>query len=121
MTIADHADWEQATRRQRQLAVAADAELRRRHPGQPWPPLHSAEPQAATQPQDDTAIALAQTMDATRERISDLAAQHREFADRLGSRQSQLIPAEDPGSGPTPEIAVVGAHVCRGGQESQSV
>jgi hypothetical protein len=31
-TMADRADWEQATRAQRQLAVAADAELRRRHP-----------------------------------------------------------------------------------------
>jgi hypothetical protein len=30
--MADRHDWEQATRYQRQLAVAADAELRRRHP-----------------------------------------------------------------------------------------
>ena len=31
--MADRADWEAATRAQRHLAVAADAELRRRHPG----------------------------------------------------------------------------------------
>ena len=31
---------------QRHLAVAADAELRRRHPGQQFPPLRSAEPRA---------------------------------------------------------------------------
>jgi hypothetical protein len=37
--MADRADWDQATRVQRQLAVAADAELRRRHPGQHFPPL----------------------------------------------------------------------------------
>jgi hypothetical protein len=36
--MADRADWDQATRQQRQLAVAADAELRRRHPGQRFPP-----------------------------------------------------------------------------------
>ena len=35
--MADRADWEQATRHQRQLAVAADAELRRRHPEQQHP------------------------------------------------------------------------------------
>ena len=44
-TMADRADWETATRAQRQLAVAADAELRRRHPGQHFVPLRSAEPQ----------------------------------------------------------------------------
>ena len=44
-TMADRADWDTATRAQRQLAVAADAELRRRHPGQHFPPLRSAEPE----------------------------------------------------------------------------
>ena len=50
-TMADRADWEAATRAQRHLAVAADAELRRRHPGQPLPPLRSAEPEPATDTQ----------------------------------------------------------------------
>ncbi len=45
--MADRADWERATRAQRHLAVAADAELRRRHPDQRFPPLRSAEPQPA--------------------------------------------------------------------------
>jgi hypothetical protein len=44
--MADRADWDIATRAQRHLAVAADAELRRRHPGQHHPPLLSAEPPA---------------------------------------------------------------------------
>ena len=95
--MADRADWEQATRQQRQLAVAADAELRRRHPGQPWPPLRSAEPELAARgparrpgphPEDD--------IEETAQRISDLAARHREFADKLAERQSLMIPAEDP-------------------------
>ena len=34
-TMADRADWDAATRAQRHLAVAADAELRRRHPASP--------------------------------------------------------------------------------------
>ena len=36
-TMADRADWDAATRAQRHLAVAADAELRRRHPDQHFP------------------------------------------------------------------------------------
>ena len=52
-TMADRADWEHATRAQRQLAVAADAELRRRHPGQYFSPLRSAEPAPATGAQRD--------------------------------------------------------------------
>ena len=46
--MADRADWEQATRAQRHLAIAADAELRRRHPERQYPPLRSAEPEPAT-------------------------------------------------------------------------
>ena len=49
--MADRQHWEHATRQQRQLAVAADAELRRRHPGQHLAPLRSAEPEPATQDQ----------------------------------------------------------------------
>ena len=52
-TMADRADWDAATRAQRQLAVAADAELRRRHPGQYFAPLRSAEPEPATATQRD--------------------------------------------------------------------
>ena len=44
--MADRADWDAATRAQRHLAVAADAELRRRHPEQRFTPLRSAEPPA---------------------------------------------------------------------------
>jgi hypothetical protein len=93
VTMTDRADWEQATRYQRQMAVSADAELRRRHPGQPWPELRSAEPQ----PEDDTPeAALAADPEETRARIKDLAARHREFSAKLAERQSLMIPAEDP-------------------------
>ena len=94
-TMNDRTEWQQATRHQRRLAVAADAELRRRHPGQHWSPLRSAEPEietvedaAPTSPRDiDDAISL----------IEDLVARHREFLDKLAERQTRMIPAEDPG------------------------
>jgi hypothetical protein len=42
--MADRQEWEQATARSRQQAIAADAELRRRHPHRQIGPLRSAEP-----------------------------------------------------------------------------
>ena len=50
LTMADRAEWEHATEHTRHLAVAADAELRRRHPHQPIEPLRSAEPHPARRP-----------------------------------------------------------------------
>jgi hypothetical protein len=95
--MADRADWEAATREQRQLAVAADAELRRRHPSQHLPPLRSAEPQPATAAERDGLIlALEQPPGEVDRWIKDLAAGHRTFAGRLADRQSQMIPSEDP-------------------------
>ena len=95
-TMADRAEWDRATRAQRQLAVAADAELRSRHPGQHFAPLRSAEPEPATQTQrDDLALTPDQPSRELDQWISDLAAGHRTFADRLADRQSQMIPSED--------------------------
>jgi hypothetical protein len=42
--MTDRQEWEHATARSRHLAIAADAELRRRHPYQKIEPLRSAEP-----------------------------------------------------------------------------
>jgi hypothetical protein len=92
-TMDDRSDWEHATRRQRQLAVAAAAELRRRHPNQPWPPLRSAEPEPR---HDSRALTPAVDMTQTARRIEDLAARHREFGGRLAERQRLMIPAQDP-------------------------
>ena len=97
-TMADRADWDTATRAQRQLAVAADTELRRRHPGQYFSPLRSAEPQPATQTQrDDLTLTPDQPPDQISQWISDLAAGHRTFAAKLADRQTQTVPSEDPG------------------------
>ena len=98
--MADRTDWEQATRQQRHLAVAADAELRRRHPGQPFPPLRSAEPEPATPAQrDELTLTTEQPAAEMGQWIKDLAAGHRTFAARLADRQSQRIPSEDPDYG----------------------
>ena len=43
-TMTDRTEWEHATDHSRRLAIAADAELRRRHPETRIEPLHSAEP-----------------------------------------------------------------------------
>jgi len=98
--MADRTDWEQATRQQRHLAVAADAELRRRHPSQPFPPLRSAEPEPATQAQrDELTLTAEQPAADMGQWIKDLAAGHRTFATQLADRQSLQIPSEDPDYG----------------------
>ena len=98
--MADRADWDAATRHQRHLAVAADAELRRRHPGQHHPPLRSAEPEPLTQDQrDQLTLTPGQQTPETAQWITDLAAQHHVFAEQLADRQSLMTPAEDPSYG----------------------
>ena len=98
--MADRTDWEQATRAQRHLAIAADAELRRRHPGQHFPPLRSTEPEPATDTQrDELTLSSEQEPGEMSQWLKDLAAEHQTFADRLADRQNLTIPAEDPDYG----------------------
>jgi len=95
--MANRADWDAATRAQRHLAVAADAELRRRHPGQHHPPLRSAEPQPVTQAQrDELTLTAEEPIQEAGQWIKDLAAAHHVFADTLAERQSLTIPSENP-------------------------
>ena len=98
--MTDHTEWEAATRQQRQLAVAADAEIRRRHPGQYYAPLRSAEPAPATSAQrTELTMRAGEETAEMGQWIKDLAAGRRTFADRLANRQSQTIPSEDPDYG----------------------
>jgi hypothetical protein len=95
--MADRTEWDAATRRQRQLAVAADAEVRRRHPGQYFAPLRSAEPGPATSTQRaELTMTVGEETPEIGQWIRDLAAGRRTFADRLADRQSVKIPSEDP-------------------------
>jgi hypothetical protein len=96
----DRADWEQATWQQRRLAVAADAELRRRHPEQRFTPLRSAEPEPATDAQRaELTLPVGEQPPETSQWLKDLAAQRRAFAGKLAERQSLTIPSEDPDHG----------------------
>jgi hypothetical protein len=95
--MADREDWQQATHQQRHLAVAVDAELRRRHPGQQYPPLRSAEPEPATQDQrDELTLTVGEEIPQLGQWIKDLTAQRHAFAGKLADRQNITIPAEDP-------------------------
>jgi len=124
-TTLDTALRDQQTRehhalRRLRLAQAADAELRRRHPGQPWTPLPTAEPQPGhghapahnhareheivsepgqnqSQGHETQPLAMAAGLAETSRRIEELTARHREFAVRLAERHSLTIPAENPG------------------------
>jgi hypothetical protein len=95
-TMADRADWDQATRAQRQMAVA---ELRRRHRGQYFAPLRSAEPEPATQTQRDELALTPDEPGGIDQWIKDLASGHRIFGGQLADRQSQMVPSEDPDYG----------------------
>ena len=79
--MADRAGWEAATRAQRHLAVAADAELRRRHPEQRFTALRSVEPHAATDAQRaELALNAGQDIPEAGQWVNDLAAGRRAFA-----------------------------------------
>ncbi len=98
--MADRTDWDAATRAQRQLAVAADAELRRRHPGQHHPPLRSAEPEPATETQRaELALTIGEPPGDMSQWINDLVAAHCTFAERLANLQSLTIPSQHPDYG----------------------
>jgi len=99
-TMADRQDWDRATVQQRHLAVAADAELRRRHPGEHHPPLRSAEPEPATSDQrEELTVTAGEQRRETGQWIKDLAAAHRTFAGRIADRLSLTIPSHDPDYG----------------------
>jgi conjugative relaxase-like TrwC/TraI family protein len=96
-TMADRMEWERATAHSRRLAIAADAELRHRHPGQKIQPLHSAEPEPTSDTQRQ------QLHPAPDEKIGemaawiiDLAAQRQAFREKLEQRQGLKVPSEDP-------------------------
>jgi hypothetical protein len=96
----DRADWEAATRAQRHAAIAADAELRRRHPDQRFSPLRSAEPQPATDAQrDELTFTPREEVPEMSRWIKDLAAGRQTFTRKLADRQSLQVPSEDPDYG----------------------
>ena len=96
-TEADRREWEAITEQPRRLAIAADNELRRRHPGHRLEPLRSAEPEPVTETeQAELQLAPDKEITGLGEWVTQLAAQRNAFAEKLADRQSLMIPAEDP-------------------------
>ena len=95
--MRDRREWEQATAASRQLAVAADAELRRRHPDQRIEPLRSAEPVPAS-PTGLQELTLAPGTDIGEMArwIQELAVVRKVFREKIEQRQVLMISSEDP-------------------------
>lgn len=84
-------------RRLRLLAIAADAELRRRHPGQRIEPLRSAEPAPASDIEREQLHPASDGKPTeTAPRIRDLAQQHQASRAGLDERRWLTVPGEDP-------------------------
>ncbi len=87
-------------RRSRRLAIAANAELRRRHPGQKIEPLRSAEPTPVSDAErEQLHPAPDEEIGRITARIRDLAAARQAFRAALASRQAMKVPSNDPGWG----------------------
>jgi hypothetical protein len=96
-TERDRREWEAITEQPRRLAISADNELRRRHPGEQLGPLRSAEPEPVTETeQAELDLAPDKQLSEMGEWIKDLAAQPKAFAEKLAARNSLTIPAVDP-------------------------
>jgi hypothetical protein len=99
-TMQDRQAWERATAEQRHLAVAADPELRRRHPDQRLQPLRCAEPEPVTEAEHgELAFTAGEEVRDMGQWIKNLAAERQAFARQLAERQSVRIPSEDPDYG----------------------
>jgi hypothetical protein len=90
--MQDRAAWEQLTAGPRHLALAADTELRRRHPGQPIEPVRSAEPEEQAQPPVGGWL----DPQATAQHEEQARAAREAFAEKVQERQAMLVPDEDP-------------------------
>ena len=95
--MANRQEWEHATAGPRSLAIAADAELRRRHPHQKIEPLRSGEPAAVS---DTGREQLSPGSDEKRTergtRIRDLAAQRQASHAEMDEHPGRIVPGEDP-------------------------
>ena len=96
-TMADRQDWEHATVHSRRLAIAADAELRRRRPDLRIKPLHSAEPGPVSDiDRDQVPLAPDRRIGEMASWIRDLPAQRQAFREKIEERQGLMVPGEDP-------------------------
>ena len=96
-TMTDRTEWEHATEHSRRLAIAADAELRRRHSETSIEPLHSAEPLPVNDTdREQLTLAPDQQIGEIAAWIRDLAADRQTFREKIEERQGLMVPSEDP-------------------------
>jgi hypothetical protein len=104
--MADRQEWEKATAHSRHLAIAADAELRRRHPDRQIEPLRSAEPASVGDAERQPMDLVPHQRSGETVRIRDLEAQRQAFLTVMNERL-RLIPNEDAASGGPGETSPV--------------
>jgi conjugative relaxase-like TrwC/TraI family protein len=92
--MADRLAWEQITARSRQLAIAADAELRRRHPDHTIEPLRSAEPAPVSNAERQDLDQIPRQRNGQTARIRDLRVQQRAFRTAM-TEHHRLTPGKD--------------------------
>ena len=93
----DRHEWEHATEHTRHLAIAADAELRRRHPDQQIERLRSAEPAPVEEAErEELTLAPDEKIGQMAQWVHDLAAQRQAFSEKIQERQALKVPSEDP-------------------------
>ena len=93
--MADRQEWEQATAGSRRLAIAADTELRRRHPHRKIEPLRSAEPAPASGAERQHPDLTPQQSSGETTRKSGLTVQRQAFRAAMNEHR-QPVPGEDP-------------------------
>jgi hypothetical protein len=94
MTLAatqeDRHQWDAITEQPRRLAIAADNELRRRHPGHKLPPLRSAKPEPVTEAeQAELDHTLGDQMTEIAQWITELKEQHSAFHKLVDAKRSE--------------------------------
>ncbi len=81
----DYTGWSQSTATQRRRAIAADTELRHRHPGRQYPPIRSAEPLASTE-LNVHGPASTKSAAAIYQSLAELTSGRPAFAEKLATR-----------------------------------
>jgi hypothetical protein len=99
MTLRRH--WDHATQHTRQLAIAADTELRRRHPHQHIEPLRTAEPVLTDTQRDQLHPHPGAQQYQTPDWITALASERRAVRQQLAQRPLPGAPTHQPGHQPT--------------------
>jgi len=96
--MADRQEWEHTTARSRRLAIAADAELRRRYPDRRIEPLRSAEPVPVSDADRQQLDLIPHQRNGETARIRYLEARRQAFRAAMNERQ-RLAPSQEPARG----------------------